>query len=87
MTAINVGEAREKFGEILDSAFYKKSRTIIKKRGKAVAAIVSIDDLELLEQLEDDIDNKEADRRLKRLRSGDETLVPWSKILKANGLK
>jgi prevent-host-death family protein len=87
MTSVNVGEAREKLAEILDSAYFKKDRTIIKRRGKAVAAIVSMDDLELIEQLEDEVDNREADKRLKKLKTGDEALVPWSKVLASSGLK
>ena len=48
MTAL---DARVHFGEILDRVRYAAQRFIVERKGKAVAAIVSMEDLRRLEAL------------------------------------
>jgi prevent-host-death family protein len=64
MTNITSEEARTKFSEIVNRAAYGHERTIITKHGKSVAAVVSMDDLHLLERvlakLEDETDTQAA---------------------------
>ncbi|MEK7795498.1 MAG: type II toxin-antitoxin system Phd/YefM family antitoxin [Candidatus Hydrogenedentota bacterium] len=48
----------------LDEAERTGERTIIQRNGNDVAALVSMDELDLLEKLEDFIDLSEAERRL-----------------------
>jgi hypothetical protein len=45
------------------------------RRGKAVAALVPVEDLDVLERLDDEADVKEARRRLAALKRGTETTV------------
>ena len=47
---------------MVNRAAYGKERLILTRRGKALAAIVPIDDLELIRELEDRIDAEEARR-------------------------
>jgi len=48
--AVNVGEARRRFSELLGRVAYKGERFVIQRRGKPMAALVSPQDLERLEQ-------------------------------------
>lgn len=64
---LSVGEIREQFAEILNRVKYGNSRTVVKRHGKEIAAVVSIDDLRLLERLEEILDRqaiKEADAEM-----------------------
>jgi len=65
MTRLNVSKAREEFPEIVNRAAYGNERTIVSRRGKDLAAVVSIDDLRLLELLaQEEIDRQDiADAR------------------------
>lgn len=51
MTRLNVSKAREEFPELVSRAAYGKERTIVSRRGKDLAAVISMDDLRLLERL------------------------------------
>lgn len=72
--------ARSEFADIVNRAAYAGERVIVHRRKKPVAAVVPLEDLELLEQLEDRIDLEEARKRL------NEPTVPWSKLKKNLGL-
>jgi prevent-host-death family protein len=69
MTRLNVSKAREEFPDIVNRAAYGSERTIVSRRGKDVAAVISIEDLHLLERLAqkemDRIDIEEARAALK----------------------
>ena len=58
MTRINVSKAREEFPKIVNRAACGNETTIVSHRGKDLAAVISIDDLRLLERL----DQEERDR-------------------------
>ena len=60
MTRIGVSDARDHLSEIVDRARYTQERVVLTKRGREVGAIISIDDLKLLEMLEDQLDIKAA---------------------------
>lgn len=51
MTRLNVSRAREEFPDVVNRAAYGKQRTIVSRRGKDLAAIVPMEDLEALERL------------------------------------
>jgi prevent-host-death family protein len=51
MTHVNVSKARQEFPEMLNRAAYAKERTIVSRRGKELAAVIPIEDLELLDRL------------------------------------
>ena len=64
MTRLNVSKAREEFPEVVNRAAYGKERTIVSRRGKDMAAVISMYDLRLpgrLARVETDrIDLKDA---------------------------
>ncbi len=49
---ISLGELRGKLGDVVNRSAFAKERTIVTRHGKGVAAIISIDELELLDELE-----------------------------------
>ena len=69
--------ARQNFSDILSRAEYRGERVIVHRGKKAVAAVVPIEDLELLEKLEDEIDIAAARQALK-----DPRTIPWETIKK-----
>jgi prevent-host-death family protein len=59
---LNITDIRENLADALNRVAYAGERIILKRRTKSVAALVSIEDLALLEQLEDAQDVKAAPR-------------------------
>jgi prevent-host-death family protein len=55
MPRMTTTEARKDFSDALNRVAYKGERIEIRRRGKAIAAIVPFDDLKLIEELEDKI--------------------------------
>jgi prevent-host-death family protein len=60
LPAATTVEACSGFSELVNRAAYGKERVILKRRGKAVAAVVPIDDIELLKLIEDEADIRDA---------------------------
>ena len=52
--------ARNDFSEVVNRAAFGRERIILSRRGKAVAAVVPIADVDLLQVLEDDKDLRAA---------------------------
>lgn len=57
---------REGFADAINRAAFGNERVLLRRRGRAVAAVVPIDDLRLLEALEDRIDLVDARAALAR---------------------
>jgi prevent-host-death family protein len=62
---VNVVDVRNTFSEYLNRASYQGQRIVIERRGKPVAALVSLEDLARIEALEDQADVKAAKRARK----------------------
>ncbi len=81
MSAVTTVEARNQFSEVLNRAAYGHERVVLTRRGKPIAALVSIDDLRILERLidriEDEIDREEAERILD---DPDAEYIPWEEV-------
>ena len=69
-------KARERFPDVLNEVAVKGERVLLQRHGKNVAALISPDDLELLEALEDRYDVESARRAL----AESNERVPWEKI-------
>ena len=82
MTDLKASEAKSDFGPMLERVHYHGERVRITKHGRPMAALVPIEDLELLERLED-----AADLELVReaLSESDER-VPFDKLRKELGI-
>jgi prevent-host-death family protein len=77
MMEIGIVEVREKLAETINRVAYGGERAVLKRRGKGVVALVSIEDLALLEALENDADVKAA--RKARKEKGGVTLEQYRK--------
>lgn len=53
MTTISVAAAKSRFSELIAKSGYTRERFIITKRNKPVAALVSLEDLQIIEQHEE----------------------------------
>jgi len=57
---VSVSEARETFAELVNRAAYGHERVLVARRGRPVAAIVPIEDVEFIERMEDELDLRAA---------------------------
>ncbi|RIL09767.1 MAG: prevent-host-death family protein [Proteobacteria bacterium] len=84
MTKKSVSEAREEFSEVINQVSYSGQRVILHRYGKALAAIIPVGDLELLEAIEDSVDIESAQKALKE--ANKKGTIPWSVLKKELGL-
>jgi len=88
MAQLNVMEARKAFSETVNRVAFGRERIVLERRGKRVAALIPVEDLELYERLlqeyEDRLDIEEADRALAA--SENEEPLPWGDVKKRLGL-
>jgi len=77
---LTITAARAQFANLINRAEDAGERTIVHRRNRPVAAVVPIEDLELIERYEDELDL----RLVKRVRR--EKTIPWEKIKKELGL-
>ncbi len=80
---MTTSEIRRIFSNVVNKVAQTGERVIIRSRDRDVAAIVSIEDLKLIERLEDEIDVEEA----KKILADNETPVPWDEAMKQLGLQ
>ena len=64
-TEISASSARQKFSKIIDAVRVAGERILITQHGRPVAAVIGVEDLELLQLLEDHMDVAEARRRIR----------------------
>jgi prevent-host-death family protein len=81
---VSVSEARETFAELVNRAAYGHERVRVVRRGRPVAAIVPIGDLELLERLEDEVDLLAARDALADPENA--VPIPWEQVKSELGL-
>jgi prevent-host-death family protein len=84
MSNFPAAKIRNEFSEIVNRVAFGKERVGINRRGKVVAAVVPIEDLELLEALELKMDLNEARAALKEAKV--KGTKSWSKIKSETGL-
>ena len=84
MAKISVTEAREDFSEVINQVNYTGERIVLHRRGKALAALIPMADLEMLEAIEDSIDVEQAQKALKE--AAKKGTIPWAKLKKELGL-
>ena len=77
--------ARSQFSEIVNRTAFGGERFVVTRRGKPLAALVTIEDLALLEELEDRSDASDFRAALKAARH--ETAISWDVLKRQLGLK
>jgi len=81
MSKLSTSETRRDWSDVLNRVCYGRERVVIERRGKKVAAMVPIEDLELLESLQDRMDLESARAALKQPGS-----KPWAVVKRELGL-
>jgi prevent-host-death family protein len=81
MVRLKASEARQDFADTLNRVAYRGERVVLQKHGKDVAAIVPIEDLKFLDELESRLDIEAARKALKQPGT-----VPWEKVKRDLGL-
>jgi prevent-host-death family protein len=78
MSELPVSDAREDLAEVVNRVAYGHERVRLTRRGKPLAAVVPIEDLELLEQLEDQADVEAIRQALADPANAEP--VPWEQV-------
>jgi len=68
-TAINTADAKEQFVDLINRVAHNKERIILTRRGKEIAAIIPVEDLNLLLESQNKHDLREAIDALKEARN------------------
>jgi len=76
---INSANARKSFSDLLNESGFGGKRIVVTRKGKAVAAMVPIEDLEAIQALEDHRDVTEAKRILS---DPDSEFIAWEEAKK-----
>lgn len=73
-------EAREAFPDLVARAAYANERVVIERRGKPMAALISVDELRLYERLLSDYEDRmDAEEALAALADDDDEVVPFER--------
>ncbi len=63
-TTVSTVDARKNFADIVNQVAYGKEPIVLTRRGQEIAALISIEELELLRKIEDYIDIADAKKAL-----------------------
>ena len=78
---LTASKARDAFADTINRVAYRGERIVLRRRGKPLAAMVPVEDLAFLEELEDRIDIAAAKKALK-----EKGRIPYEKIRRELGL-
>lgn len=78
---VRTSNLRANFTDTVNRVAYGHERVLLSRRGKAIAAVAPLDDLERLDALEDAEDNRIADRMEKSIKSGKVKTISAKKLL------
>ena len=84
MATLSTVKARENFSDLVNRSAYGKERVVLTRRGKGIAAVVPIEDLNLLEAIEDRLDLEDIEKALADPEN--KRAIPWDKVKKDLGL-
>jgi prevent-host-death family protein len=84
--SLSSAEAQDSFEDVLDRAVHEKERVVLTRRGRPVAALVPIADLEFLEAIEGRLEAEEYRRAREEFERSGEAAIPWETIKAELGL-
>ena len=83
---VSIAEIRDNLADAVNRVAYAGERVVLKRRGKGVAALVSMDDLARLEALENEQDVRAARQVLADMKRKKEKPIPLSIVKKRLGI-
>ncbi len=84
MNSLSTAEARDQFSDLINRAAYGKEHIVLTRRGKVLVAIVPIEDVELLREIEDRIDLEDASLAIAE--AEEKGYIPWETVKTELGL-
>lgn len=82
-TTFSTSKARIDFAEMINLVAYRGERVVLDRHGKPIAAIIPIDDLTFLEEIEERMDVEAAKRAL----AESNERIPYETVRQELGLK
>ncbi len=76
------GKVRQDFADTVNRVAYGGERVVLHRRGRNLAALIPLEDLALLEELEDRQDAEEARQALADAEAKGEKPIPWAQAKK-----
>jgi prevent-host-death family protein len=86
MGRLSVVELKNSLSDVLNRAEYKGERIIVHRRDKDAAAIVSLDDLRLLERLVEEAEDREDVAAVTAARAESDERIPYARVRTTLGL-
>ncbi len=86
MTSIGTAELRDALADVLERVAVQGERVVLEREGAPVAAIVCLDDLRLLEELEDRLDLEAARAAIEEMRRTGEKPISLEEMKKELGM-
>ncbi|MBI4229422.1 MAG: prevent-host-death family protein [Planctomycetes bacterium] len=77
MTHLAIDKSHGKLADRIKRAARCRQRVLLREHGKDVAALVSLEDLQLIEKIEDRLDVEGARKALAEMRTSGEKPVPY----------
>ncbi|MBF0166598.1 MAG: type II toxin-antitoxin system Phd/YefM family antitoxin [Alphaproteobacteria bacterium] len=84
---LSTADARGQLSDILNRAAFGKERVVVSRRGKPLAAVVPLEDIETLEALEDTLDAAEIRKRLLEWEAAGKPGIPLEEVAIRLGVK
>ena len=78
MEDVSTAEARKNLADLLNKVAYAKEHVVVKRRGQAIAAIVPMEDLGLIERFRRLLEHDEVVQALEELDAG--RTVSWADL-------
>ena len=78
LNKITTADARKKFSNIINRVAFGNESFVLTRRGEPIAALVSVEELKILQELEDQIDIEDA----WKAKNGPGDPIPWEELKK-----
>ena len=87
MTTMSIAEARNNLADAINRVSYGGERIVFARRGKPVAALVSAEDLALLEKMEDTEDIRAARKALREYERDPSSAITLDEYVRTQGTR
>ncbi len=81
MKTVSTSQARDDLSTLVSQVAFGQERVVLSRRGKGLAAVISLEDLALLEALEDKYDVEAARRAVAEAKARGEASLSWEDAL------